>query len=267
MKEFKVAVAQMDIKLGNKEANLKKTAEIVSMASKQEADFVCLPEYLPTGSIPEQCSKLAEPIPGYVVDKLGAIAKENGIHIVASILERADDKIYNTAVLIDPGGELLTKYRKIHLFMEEQDYIAHGREYAVVDTKFGKVGLMICYDAIFPEIARRLALQGVGIIFMPANWPDPFLPQWMLATSTRALDNQIWLVATNRIGADNKFTYFGRSRTVNPYGDSVVECGEMEEVLVATVDGKVTEEFKEIVNFLKDRQPGAYRQGNVNKKS
>jgi predicted amidohydrolase len=259
MKEFKVAVAQMDIKLGDKETNLKKTAEIASTASKQGADFVCLPEYLSTGNVPEQYSKLSEPVPGYMVDKLGAIAEENGIHIVASILERADDKIYNTAILIDPGGELLTKYRKIHLFMEEQAYLAHGREYAIVDTKFGKVGLMTCYDAIFPEIARRLALQGVGIIFMPANWPDPFLSQWMLATSARALDNQIWLVAANRIGADNKFTYFGRSRTVNPYGDSVVDCGKGEEVLVAEVDGKVTEEFKKIVNFLKDRQPEAYR--------
>ncbi|MFH1101519.1 MAG: carbon-nitrogen hydrolase family protein, partial [Methanobacteriota archaeon] len=124
MKEFKVAVAQMDIKLGDKKANLKKTAEIVSVASKQGVDFVCLPEYLSTGSVPEQCSKLAEPIPGYAVDRLGAIAKENGIYVVASILEKADDKIYNTAVLIDPGGELLTKYRKIHLFMEEQAYIA-----------------------------------------------------------------------------------------------------------------------------------------------
>ena len=259
VKEFKVAVAQMDIKLGDKETNLKKTAEIVSVASKQGADFVCLPEYFSTGSVPEQCSKLAEPVPGYTVDKLGAIAKENGIYVVASILERADDKIYNTAVLIDPGGELLTKYRKMHLFMEEQAYIAQGGEYSIVDTEFGKVGLMICYDAIFPEVARRLALQGVSIIFMPANWPDPFLPQWRLATSARALDNQIWLVAANRIGADNKFTYFGRSRIVNSYGDSVVECGEKEEVLVVTVDGRVTEEFKKIVNFLKDRQPEAYR--------
>jgi len=259
MKEFKVAVAQMDIKLGDKETNLKKTAEMASTASKQGADFVCLPEYLSTGSIPEQCSTLAEPIPGYTVDKLGAIAEENGIHIIASILEKADDRIYNTAILIDPGGKLLTKYRKIHLFMDEQAYIAHGREYAVVDTKFGKVGLMICYDAVFPEVARRLALQNVGIIFMPANWPNPFLPQWRLATSARALDNQIWLVAANRIGTDNKFTYFGTSHIVNPYGGSVVECGDKEEVLVVQVDGKVTEEFKKIVNFLKDRQPGAYR--------
>ncbi len=258
MKEFKVAVAQMDIKLEDKEANLNKTAELVSTASKKGADFVCLPEYLSIGNIPERCSKFAEPVPGYVTDRLGVIAKENGIYIVASIPEIADDKIYNTAILIDPCGEILAKYRKIHLFMEEQDYISHGGEYAVVDTEFGKVGLMICYDVIFPEIARSLALQGVDIVFMPANWPTPFLSQWRLATSARALDNQIWLVATNRIGADDKFPYPGRSRVVNPYGEPVVECGDKEEVLVAVVDGKVTEGFKNTVNFLKDRYPGVY---------
>ncbi len=259
MNEFKVAVGQIDIRLGDKDTNLKKAAEIASIASKLGADFICLPEYFSTGYVFELGGELAESVPGYVVDKLGTIAEENGIYIVASILEKEDDKFYNTAVLVGDDGRLLTKYRKIHLFLEEQDYIAHGSEYAVVDTKFGKVGLMICYDAAFPEVARWLSLQCVDVIFMPANWPEPFLPQWRLATSARALDNQIWLVATNRIGADEKFTYFGRSRVVNPYGESVVECSDKEEVLVATVDRKVTEEFKEIVNFLKDRQPDVYR--------
>ena len=258
MEKFKVAVAQIDIKLGDKEANLRKTSEMISIASKQEADFVCLPEYFSTGSIPKQFHELAEPVPGYTVDKLGAIAEENGTHIIASFLEKAGDRIYNTAVLIDPHGELLAKYRKIHLFMDEQNYLTYGREYTVIDTKFGKVGIMVCYDAIFPEVARRLTLQGALIIFMPANWPNPFLSQWRLATSARALDNQIWIVATNRIGADEKFTYFGRSRIVNPYGDPVIECGEKEEVLVTTVDKRVAEEFKKTVDFLKDRQPDLY---------
>jgi len=255
MKNFKVAVAQIDVKLGDKEANIKKIAELSSAASKQGADFICLPEYFSTGSIPEQFGKLAEPIPGYAVNRLGAVAGENGVHIVASIPEKADGKIYNTAVLMGPNGELLAKCRKIHLFMGERDYLAHGKECAVADTKFGKIGLMVCYDAAFPEVARELALRDADIIFMPANWPDPFLPQWRLATGARALDNQIWLVAANRIGADNKFTYFGRSRIVSPYGDSVAECGEREEVLVAAVDGKAAEEFKKTVDFLKDRQP------------
>jgi len=258
MKECKVALAQIDLKLGDKEVNLKKTSAMASKAAKQEVDFLCLPEYLSTGSILEQCSKLAEPIAGYTVNKLKAIAQENGLHLVASLLEKDDVKIFNTAVLIDSKGELLAKYKKIHLFMEEQKYITHGQDLVVVDTMFGKVGLMICYDAVFPEVARKLALQGARIIFMPANWPNPFLPQWKLATSARALDNQLWLVASNRIGADNKFTYFGKSRIVNPYGDAIIECSDKEALRVTTVEEKTTEEFKNIVHFLRDRQPKAY---------
>lgn len=258
MKECKVALAQIDLKLGDKKVNLKKTSAMALKAAKLEADVLCLPEYLSTGSILEQCKKLAEPIPGYTVNKLKIIAQENGIHLVASLLENDDDTIFNTAVLIDSKGELLTKYRKIHLFMDEKKYITHGQDHVVVDTTFGKVGLMICYDAVFPEVARRLALQGARIIFMPANWPNPFLPQWKLATSARALDNQVWLVASNRIGADNRFSYFGKSRIVNPYGDAVIECNDKEAVRVATVEEKTTEEFKNIVHFLKDRQPKVY---------
>jgi predicted amidohydrolase len=258
MSEFKVAVGQMNIQLGDIDANLKKAAEIASTASKKGADFVCLPEYFSTGCAFEFCSELAEPVPGYTVDKLGKIAEENGLHIVTSILEKENDKIYNTAVLVDGDGGLLAKYRKIHLFLEEQKYIAHGNGCAVVDTKFGKVGLMICYDAIFPEVARQISLQSAGVIFMPANWPEPFLTQWRLATSARALDNQVWLVAANRVGADGKFTYFGRSRVVNPLGEVVAECGDKDDMLIATIDDKAGEEFKKIVNFLDDRQPEVY---------
>ena len=260
MKEFKVAVVQMDIKLGDVEANLKKAAELTSAAAKQEADFVCLPEFLPTGWVPDKLGKLAEPIPGGITNKLGKIARENNAHIIASVPEKEGEKIYNTAVLIGPNEELLAKYRKIHLFMLEPTCITHGSgDYAVADTKFGKVGLMVCYDAVFPEVARQLALKGAEIVFMPANWPDPFLPQWKLATSARAFDNQFWIVAPNRIGTDGVFTYFGSSRIVNPYGDAIAECGNKEEVIAATIDKKVTDGFKQIVNFLKDRRAEAYK--------
>ena len=258
MEEFKVAIAQMDIKLGDKESNLKKASEVVSEAAKQGADFVCLPEYFSTGGAFEQFSELKEPIPGDTADKLGAIAEENGVHLVASMLEGVEDKLYNAAVLLGPNGELLAKQRKIHLFLEEQTCVSNGADFTIADTKFGKVGLMVCYDTIFPEVSRELALQGADIIFVPANWPDPFSSQWQLATSARALDNQAWLVAANRVGTDGKFTYFGKSRVVSPYGESVVEAGNGEEIITTMIDPKVTEGFKNIVDFMKDRQPGAY---------
>lgn len=254
MKEFIIAVGQIDLKLGDKKANLKKTAEIISTAAKQNADFICLPEYLSTGSIPEEFSKLSETIPGETVDKLCEIANENSINIVTAVLEKADKNVYNTALLIDSDGTLQTSYRKMHLFMDEKNYITPGDDVVTVKTAFGTIGLMICYDIAFPEVARKLALQDAEVVFAPANWPNPFLPQWRIATSARALDNQMWVVAANRIGSDNKFSYFGRSRIVNAYGDVVVECGEKEEIQYAKINEKTSEEFKNIVNFLQDRR-------------
>ncbi len=253
MKDTKVAVAQFDIKLGDKEENMGKTEEFVSKASAQGADFIVLPEYLSTGSAPERFDDLAEPVPGDTVKELLKLSKEHRIHIAASIVER-DKKIYNTAVLTDPKGNLLAKYRKIHLFMDEQQFVAHGEEIVTAETEFGKVGLMICYDSVFPEVARKLALQDVELILVPANWPDPFKTQWQIATNARALDNQFWIAAANRIGADDKFTYFGNSRIVSPYGIPVLECDNQEKLAVATIDKKQSSEFKSVVDFLKDRR-------------
>ncbi len=253
MKDIKVAVAQFDIKLGDKKENLKKTEEFVSKAAAQGADFIVLPEYLSTGSIPDKFRDLAEPVPGDTVNRLLEMSEEHKIYIAASIVEK-DTEIYNTAILTDPKGNLLARYRKIHLFMDEQQYVANGQDIVVVDTEFGKVGLMICYDSVFPEVARKLALEGAELILVPANWPAPFEKQWQLSTNARALDNQLWIAAANRIGADDKFTYFGNSRIVSPYGIPVVECDNEEKLAVATIDKNQSGEFKSIVNFLEDRR-------------
>lgn len=259
MKDLKIACAQIDLVLGDKKANLEKTSKFASIASTKGADIICYPEYLTTGYAYEKIDKLAEPIPGPSTYKLQSIAKENGIYIVASLIEALENKFYNTALLISSEGKLLGKYGKVHLFYTEPNYFQHGNEYVTFDTKFGKIGLMICYDAIFPEVARVLALEGAEIIFMPANWPEPFVSQWLLATSARALDNQIWVVAVNRVGTDGTFTYFGKSRIVDPYGNPASECSNNNEELVAAkIEPKKSEEFKNIVNFLQDRQTKTY---------
>jgi omega-amidase len=252
MRDFRVAVAQMDVKLGEKGFNLEKASGMVSEASQKGADFVCFPEYFLTGSFFEKCDIMADSIPGPSIGKLSALAKEYGVHIIASLLEKDGSMFYNTAVLLGSDGELMGQYNKQHLFLDEQNHITAGRESVVVDTKYGKVGLMICYDAVFPEVARQLALDGAEIIFIPANWPNPFLHQWRISTRARALDNQTWVVAANRVGADKKFTYFGRSNITDPYGQTILECGEKEGITTADIDKKTGEEFKKTVNFLKD---------------
>ena len=259
MKEFKIACAQIDLSLGDKKANLEKASKFASISRSREVEVICYPEYLTTGYASEKINNLAEPIPGPSTEKLQSIAEENNICIVASLAEVFRDKLYNTGIFIDSKGKLLGKHRKVHLFYTEPNYFQHGNEYITFDTKFGRVGLMICYDAIFPEVARTLALEGAEIIFMPANWPEPFISQWLLATSARALDNQVWVVAVNRVGTDGTFTYFGRSRVVDPYGNPATEShGNNEEIITIKLEPKKSEEFKNTVNFLQDRQPKTY---------
>ncbi len=255
MEAFKVAVVQYDPASDDKEKNIEKAAEKVKKASRQGAKFVVLPEYFSIGGGSDGCDVLAEPVPGYTVERLMDISKNNGVYICGSMLEGTEDHVYNTAIFTSPDGELIATYRKMHLFMDEQDNICAGDETVVVETEYGKIGLMICYDAIFPEVARDLGSKGAELILVPSNWPDPFKPQWQLATSARALDNQVWLAAANCIGADDKFTYFGNSRIVAPTGVPVDECGDEEEISISTVRMDTIDEFKETVNFLEERRP------------
>lgn len=254
-----VAVGQMDIELGNKKRNIEKAGELVHKAAGMNAGIICLPEMFTTGFAKGNMAWLAEPVPGETTKKLQELAAENKMFISGSILEKDGSDVYNTTVLVAPEG-LVGKYRKVHLFLEEANHVTGGNGYSVFDTEAGRIGLLTCYDAIFPEASRLLSLQGAQIIFLPSNWMNPFLGQWRLATSARALDNQVWLVAANRIGSDEIYTYFGGSRIVDPYGNPVVECGEGEEVAVAEVDLGKSSEFKKIVDFLKDRKPKTYRE-------
>jgi len=248
----------MDVMLGDKKANVAKAGEFVSQAAEEKAELICLPELFTTGFARDRLGELAEEIPGETTKKLVELAAKNSIYIAGSILEKSEGKIHNTGVLVGHGG-LVGKYRKAHLFLEEATRLAAGTEYAAADTGLGKIGLLVCYDVIFPEAARAVSLYNCGVVLLPANWMNPFLGQWRLATSARALDNQVWLVAANRIGSDETYTYFGRSRIVSPYGQAVLECGEGEEVAVAEVDIGRSTEFKKIVDFLADRRPKTYR--------
>lgn len=251
-KKIKIGIAQIDISLADKESNLRKISSLVSEASQNKCDIICFPEYFTTGSALKNFEELAEEIPGKTIDLLCALAKENKISLVGSIVEKQENKFYNTSIFIDSEGKVLGKNRKRNLFLMESVYVSSSKDCEIVNTNNGKLGMMICYDSIFPEVARELALKDVKIIFVPANWPDPFLHQWKLATSARALDNQLWIVAVNRCGKDNQFTYFGNSCVINPYGEVVLNCGTKECLNFFEIDLNKSNEFKQKVNFLKD---------------
>lgn len=174
-------------------ANCEEFAPFIAEAAKQKADLVVLGETVPSVGVKYKALLIetAEPIPGPSTDFFGQLAKENNLHIALSLYERDRHLVYNTAVLLGPNGKLIGKYRKVCLpHSEVEQGIAPGHDYPVFNTKFGKVGLMVCYDGFFPEVARELANRGAEVIAWPVWGCNP-----RLATA-RACENHIYLVSS-----------------------------------------------------------------------
>jgi predicted amidohydrolase len=173
--------------------NCKEYAPLLAEAAKQQADLVVLGETVPSVGVKEKSLSFetAEPIPGPTTEYFGELAKQNKLHIVLSLYEREAHLVYNTAVLLGSDGELIGKYRKVCLpHGEAERGIAPGSDYPVFDTKLGKVGMMVCYDGFFPEVARELSNRGAEIIAWPVWGCNP-----RLATA-RACENHVYLVSS-----------------------------------------------------------------------
>ena len=195
---------------------------------KQKADLIVLGETVPyvrTKLKPVEC---AEPIPGPTTEYFGAIAKQNDIHIALSLYEREGHLVYNTAVLISPQGNLLGKYRKVCLpHGEVEKGVAPGTDYPVFDTAFGKVGLMICYDGFYPEVARALVTNGAEVIAWPVWGCDPLLAR------ARACENRVYIVSSTFSDPKSNWMISG---VIDPAGKVVAQAMENGAVVVSEAD-------------------------------
>lgn len=161
-------------------------------AAKQNADLAVLGEVLTAVGRPDSFEEIAEPIPGPTTQRLGELATKYDMYLVTSIYEKSEYKIYNTAVLVGPDGQLVGKYRKVCLARDEyRKGVAPGDSFPVFDTPIGKIGMMICFDVHMPEVARGLAANGAEIIAMPIMGGDPNLAK------ARCIENQVYLVTAS----------------------------------------------------------------------
>jgi predicted amidohydrolase len=171
--------------------NCRQFGALIEEAAKQQADLVVLPETLTYFGLGKSYVECAESVPGPSTDYFGELAKKHNLYIVAGLLERDRHLVYNVAVLIDPGGKVIGKYRKVSLPRSEiAGGIAPGSDYPVFDTRFGKVGMMVCYDGFFPEVTRQLAMRGAEVIAWPVWGCNPML------ASARACENHVYLVSS-----------------------------------------------------------------------
>lgn len=266
-----IAAAQIEPILFEKERNLAKIEEYAGRAAKQRAELVVFPEAALTGycfASLEEAMPFAEPVPGPSTVALAGLCRELRLHVVVGMLEQADGMLYNAAVLIGPGG-VLACYRKTHLpYLGVDRFAAPGQgPLAVHRTPVGAIGLHICYDATFPEVARSMALQGAEVLALPTNWPQgrENMPRYVV--HARALENRVHFVACDRVGEERGFRFIGRSKIVSATGDALAEAGpDEEELILAEVDLDAARNKRIVyrpgefeVDLFGDRRPELYR--------
>jgi len=264
---WRVALCQMDVRLGDPEANRLEAGRRLSQARAAGATVAVLPELWTTAYALDRLDDLAEPPAGPTFTWLRDQARTLGIHLVAgSIAERREGRVYNTAHVIDREGRLLASYDKVHLFrlMEEEKYLAPGAGPALFRLGGVPCGLEICYDLRFPELARTLALAGAQVIFIPAEWPEPRLHHWRSLLIARAVENQAFIIGVNRVGQKdpsdpNTDRFFGHSLVVDPWGEVLAEGGDEPAVVLADLDLDVAPRVRSRIPVFSDRRPSAYR--------
>lgn len=255
-----LALAQMDIITGRSEVNLERARNLAAQAREAGADLLLLPELWLHGYDLEQASRWAASLGEDGFAQMSALAREYGLYLAGSLLERHDGGISNTAVLYGPDGALLGSYRKVHLFrlMQEHLYLTPGDRAVLCPTPWGPVGLAICYDMRFPELFRAMALAGAVLFLVPAQWPVRRLEAWLILVRARAVENELFIAACNRVGRDGDVLFPGRSCVVDPWGNTLVEGDDREGLLIARADLGEIRKARRYLTVYEDRRPEAY---------
>ncbi len=271
---IKVAAVQLDVDYGNVEGCVSKVARWMEKAAREGVEIALFPELILTSvyyglSIQSLAYKYAEPITGPSITTVCSKAKELGIHVIVGIAERGElGSVYDSTVLIDSDGSVLGVYRKTHLYPPTEYIFTYGSNLPTFQTKFAKVGMLICYDLEFPETARTLALNGAEVIFHAvANWPEsvPNPPNKIYETSSaaRAVENRIPIVIANRVGYDPdlKSSFIGLSRIIDPFGEVLASASrDKEEMITASLDLEElrTRRSADTHDIFRDRRPHLY---------
>jgi len=267
---MKVAGVQMDVKLGEVDTNLRRILQKLEETRRQGARLTVFPECAVPGycfASLEEAREYAEPIPGPATEQLAAACKSLGGQAVFGMLESDGDRVFNTAVLVGPGGVIGT-YRKVHLpYLGVDMFTTYGdRPFEVHAAGEVRIGMNICYDAAFPEAARCLALLGADLIVLPTNWPPGAECISQHCINARAMENGVYYLAVNRVGTERGFEFIGGSSICDPAGRTLARSSSVgEEILYAEIDpAKARRKHvirvpdKHEIDRMADRRPEMY---------
>ena len=263
---MKVSAIQLPILLGNRLHNTTMMEHMVNEAVSRRPDVIVLPELWTTGFYPRPIQQFADLDGDSIVKTMSALAKRYMVNIVAgSVAVNRGGKIYNSSYVFNRSGHLVTTYDKVHLFSpsgEAGDFAAGNR--AVTFVLDGvKCGLAICYDLRFPEFIRKLALDEISVLFIPAAWPIERIVHWDTLVRARAIENQMFVVAVNGISNpdDNDFHLGGSSAIIDPWGEILAQASTTHlegEIIQANLRIAMQHKIHETIDVFKDRRPEIY---------
>jgi omega-amidase len=261
---MKIAAAQIACSLGDIEANVRKMRDFSARAKEAGAGLVVFPEMADTGYSMSVIQKSATAWTEGAVPQLQATARELAIGIISGVSEREGGTIYNSQVAMDATGQIVAKYRKIHLFgsrpIEEHTCFSAGDELVTFSMGELRLGLTICYDLRFPELYRALACgKGANVFIISSAWPFPRAEHMRVLAIARAIENQSYVVLSNRVGKDDGVSACGGSAIIDPYGVTVAAASaDREELVVADVSDEIIRSVRDRMPVFTDRRESLY---------
>lgn len=261
---MKVAAVQISCALGDFNANMRKTRNFVALAKKSNADLVVFPEMIDTGYSMPVIRKDARNWKNGAVVELQNIAKENSIAIVAGISDRDGQCIFNGQVFVDGKGDILARYRKTHLVtaapLDERVCLSPGNEFASCKIDTFNIGLSICYDLRFPEMARTLVVgHGANVIVNSSAWPAVRAEHLRILAVARAVENQSYFIIANRVGTDDGVTFCGSSAIVDPSGRILAGASfDREEIIFGEISKEIIDLVRDQVRVFEHRRADLY---------
>jgi 5-aminopentanamidase len=267
---IKIAVAQIDIAFADRERNLARMIQVLEETAGQGAKLTVFPEAALTGYCFDSLDEArphAEPIPGPSTRRMTDECRKLGCHVVYGLLEADGERIFNACVLVGPEGVVAT-YRKVHLpFLGVDRFTTPGdRPFAVHEAAGMRIGMNICYDGGFPEPARVLTLLGADLVVLPTNWPPGAECMAGCVVNARAMENNIFYAACDRVGDERGFHFIGQSKICDPSGRVLAEAAhDREAILYAEINVSAARQKKIVrraklheIDRIRDRRPEMY---------
>jgi N-carbamoylputrescine amidase len=275
--KIKVALIQMSCGMDIKQ-NINKAVSMVKKAADEDADIVCLQELYSSRYFPQTVDvknyDLACPLPNESIEVMQKIAADKKLTIIVPVYECSQPGInFNTAVIVEADGSISGKFRKVHIpdgpqYLEKYYFTPGDLGYPVFKTSHATIGVGICWDEWFPEVARIFGMKGAEIIFYPsAIGSEPDRPEyssqaaWETVIKSHGIANGLFVAAVNRVGQEDDMNFYGGSFISSPY-DNILAQGdnESDQVVAAELDLKQIREFRNLFHFFRDRRPETYRE-------